>query len=195
MMTCFQNEAPSELLVNFATLFSDLNTEKPVLDLACGTGRNGLFLAKTGQRMVFADRNLASLESIEKRLKSQGTLASDYIQTSSQHRCWHIDFESDNFVGLENNAYDGIVVFRYLHRALFENIKSSIVPGGLIIYETFNEAQAEIGRPKNPNFLLKKGELRQAFDSWEVLHCFDGIKETANGGRQAISQIVARKPY
>lgn len=193
-MTCLSNEAPSELLVTHSELFSDFSTEKPILDLACGAGRNGLFLANRGRSVVFADRDLESLKIIKKRLKSQGDSVSETLQKGGQHSCWNVDLESEDFVGLENNTFGGIVVFRYLHRVLFDDIKSSIVPGGVIIYETFNLAQAEIGRPKNPNFLLKKGELRKVFDSWEILHSFEGIKEIANGSRQAISQIVARKP-
>ena len=79
---------------------------------------------------------------------------------------------------------------------LFEQLKASIKPGGIIIYETFTEQQAQFGRPKNPDFLLKPKELVELFSDWNILHSFEGIKPLLNDDetKQAIAQIVAVKP-
>lgn len=50
----------------------------------------------------------------------------------------------------------------YLHRDLFENIISSLKPGGVLIYETFARGNEEFARPRNPDHLLKSGELLDA---------------------------------
>ena len=81
-----------------------------------------------------------------------------------------------------------------MHRPLFEQLKKSIEPGGILIYETFTEEQATLGRPKNPDFLLKKGELGDLFSDWKITHTFEGIV-ASDSGKQAIAQIIAFKPH
>ena len=151
-------------------------TGLPILDLACGFGRNGLYLNKHKLPVVFADRSNDSLQEITPQL-------------TSQSNTWPIDLELSGQNPLQDKQFSAILVFRYLHRPLFEAIKQALVPGGLIIYETFTVAQAELGRPKNPDFLLKPGELLSQFDNWQALHQFEGIDKTS-----AIAQLVAVKP-
>ena len=59
------------------------------------------------------------------------------------------------------------------------------------MYETFTVEQPRFGKPRNPDFLLKKGELRGWFEDWEVIDFFEGIRE---GPERAVGQIVCRKP-
>src|SRR5262249_57027746 len=61
------------------------------------------------------------------------------------------------------DGYDGIVVTNYLHRPLLASIASSLAPGGSLIYETFAVGNQRFGRPRNPDFLLRPGELLEAF--------------------------------
>ena len=102
----------------------------------------------------------------------------------------------ENTKPLHEKHFAAVMVFRYLHRPLFEQIKAAIVPGGMIIYETFTEQQAQFGRPKNPDFLLKPTELEGLFADWRILHSFEGVVNTSqhNNTQQAIAQIVAIKP-
>jgi tellurite methyltransferase len=84
------------------------------------------------------------------------------------------------------------MVFRYLHRPLIEQIKAAVVPNGLVIYKTFTLGQAELGRPKNPDFLLKEGELAEYFSDWKIIHYFEGTTVSNTGNHnQAIAQVVA----
>ena len=63
------------------------------------------------------------------------------------------------------------------------------------MYETFTREQAQLGKPKNPDFLLEAGELARCFVDWKILHRFEGLSEPIGGGRpSAIAQLVARKP-
>ena len=146
-----------------------------VLDLACGYGRNGLYLAEQGLRVVFADRSGDALDTIN-------------VIPGANSKRWQVDFEIPGSP-LSGKQFAAIMVFRYLHRDLFDAIKQAIKPGGLIIYETFTVEQAKLGSPKNPDFLLTSGELNKVFSTWQVLHQFEGID---NGN--AIAQIVAVKP-
>lgn len=156
----------------------------PVLDLACGKGRNGLYLVTQGQHVVFADRQQALLDKLATDLKTNPL--ADY---------WCVDFEAHGRNPLEGLSFCAILVFRYLHRPLLPAIKRAVRPGGLIIYETFTVDQPRFGRPTNPDFLLRAGELKDCFQGWQILHEFEGPSTSESSGQQqAIAQIVARRP-
>ncbi|WNC73090.1 methyltransferase domain-containing protein [Thalassotalea psychrophila] len=180
-------EPHSSLLTEYLAEVKKLSTELSVLDLACGSGRNGLYLASNDISVTFADRNKMSLDKISD--------TSVNSVPSGKTELWQVDFEDENTSPLSDKCFSAVIVYRYLHRPLFESIKTSIQPGGLVIYETFTTEHPQFGRPKNPNFLLKHNELLQQFSGWEVLHYFEGIVSKGEGqGSQAIAQIVARKP-
>ncbi len=167
-----------------------LDTQSSVLDLACGSGRNGLYLASNDVPVSFADINNEALLQVKQALaglpKNQQTLT----------HCKQVDLEQAGIDPLQGQSYAGVMVFHYLHRPLFDHIKAAIKPSGMVIYETFTEQQTQFGRPKNPDFLLKSGELLSLFDDWQVLHSFEGvvITDEENGTKKAIAQIVAIKP-
>jgi SAM-dependent methyltransferase len=106
-------------------------------------------------------------------------------------RLWQVDLEREGHNPLEEDSYGGILVFRYLHRPLMPCIKKALKAGGVLLYETFTLGQRQFGKPRNPDFLLKPGELHQYFGDWEIIHYFEGIKENP---LRAIAQLVCRKP-
>ncbi len=72
--------------------------------------------------------------------------------------------------------YAGVVVTNYLHRPLFPRLLESVLPGGVLIYETFAVGNEAYGRPRNPDFLLKPGELREVISNdWLVLGYEHGL--------------------
>lgn len=156
----------------------------PVLDLACGSGRNGIYLIKQGQPVIFADRRQAVLDDIAQDLKDN-ELAT----------FWAVDLEQADTNPFAEHSFAAILAFRYLHRPLFPALKASVKPGGLVVYETFTMCQPRFGRPSNPSFLLRPGELENTFSDWNILYRFEGVTRSETGGQdQAIAQIVARKP-
>lgn len=180
----------SSLLNKYLPELSRYKVSLPILDLACGNGRNGLFCLQNKLAVNFADSNAQSLANVKQTInnaadKYQATLAT----------FWHVDFEQGGSQPLAEHSYSAVMVFRYLHRPLIEQIKAAIVPNGLVIYETFTLSQAELGRPKKPDFLLQIGELAEHFIDWQIIHYFEGTTLSDTGDRsQAIAQIVARKP-
>ncbi|WNC67944.1 SAM-dependent methyltransferase [Thalassotalea nanhaiensis] len=180
----------SPLLTEFLTEIKQASFEHSVLDLACGNGRNGLYLIGSGVPVTFADINKMSLEKI-----LEANANSLPVEKSELAELWQVDFEDENTSPLYGKCFSAIIIYNYLHRPLFEQIKTSIQSGGLVIYETFTTENIQFGRPKNPNFLLKHNELLQLFSGWEVLHYFEGVVSNVDGqGSKAIAQIVARKP-
>lgn len=55
--------------------------------------------------------------------------------------------------------FDAVIVTNYLHRPLFSSLLAALADGGVLIYETFAAGNERYGRPGNPDFLLKPGEL------------------------------------
>jgi len=183
-----------EKTIAFLHEVPDANEQTPVLDLACGSGRNGLYLLEQNLPVVFADIKESALEQVK------STINCHHCEGKSSAGFWQVDFEQDHFEQekvkpLAGKSFSAIIVFRYLHRALFEQIKQAVIPGGYVVYETFTVDQPQFGRPKNPKFLLKPGELVETFSDWQVIHSFEGIVEANNeSGKQAVAQIIARKP-
>lgn len=90
---------------------------------------------------------------------------------------------------LPSASFDLVVVTRYLQRDLFASIRDAVVPGGYVIYETFTILQRALGSgPTSPDHLLEQGELRAAFDGWEVLF-YEEVTEP-----EAVARLVARRP-
>jgi SAM-dependent methyltransferase len=118
-----------------------------VLDVACGSGRHArLFLGRKLQ-VVAVDRDAQSIPGAR------------FIQA---------DLEDGSPWPLAGERFDGIVVTNYLHRPLFPALLDSLAPGGALIYETFMAGNERFGRPSNPAFLLRPGELLEAFQGLAV---------------------------
>jgi tellurite methyltransferase len=82
-------------------------------------------------------------------------------------------------------AFDLICVFRFLNRGLFPALVRGLKPGGLLIYETFNWRWIEERPDVNPDYMLRPGELLEAFGGLDVVvHSEQGVR----------SQLVARRP-
>lgn len=152
------------------------NDNDHILDLACGLGRNGCYLANLGYQLTYLDRNEASLNAIK--------------QQDSNGKLLLVDLETTPPYALLQHAYDAIIVFRYLHRALMPSIINALKPGGIIVYETFTHHQADIGRPKNPDFLLNDGELMEHFARFDSFYTFEGFDEQQEA---FVAQFIGRK--
>jgi len=150
-----------------------------VLDLACGSGRNGLWFLNQSCEVTFIDQDLSTLVKL----------------THDKAHQWQWNLEDGSASLLPQDTFDIVLVFNYLHRPLFPQIAASLKLGGLIVYETFTWQQAEIGRPRNPDFLLKEHELQSVFANWQPLHYFEGrLSDAVTGIESAKAQLIARKP-
>ena len=172
---------PAAFLTEHLGVFLDGALPGPVLDLACGGGHNGVFLAAEGLSVVCCDRSAEALRRTQDLADEQGVTVSS----------WQADLEREGVNPLRIDFYGGVLVFRYLHRPLIPHIRESLKAGGVVMYETFTVEQLRFGKPRNPDFLLEKGELRGWFEDWEVIDFFEGIR---GGPERAVAQIVCRKP-
>ena len=113
----------ASLLLRHLDLLTELDRSLPILDLACGEGRNGLVLAQHDIPVVFADRSVSALKSVEQRL----------ARDSLPGRSWQVDLEKPGVNPFSVDCYSAIIAFRYLHRPLFPALRDAIRPGGLMI--------------------------------------------------------------
>jgi SAM-dependent methyltransferase len=133
-------EAPSDWVCRFAPLIEPAGS---VLDLACGSGRHSRYLAGLGYQVVAVDRDPEVVELLDGEPGIKVELA------DLEGAAWPYD----------GRKFAGIVVTNYLHRPLNPYLLASLGPGGVLIYETFATGNERYGRPRNPDFLLRPGEL------------------------------------
>ena len=175
-----QQSRPSDLLQSWARLLDPNHIPGPVLDLACGDGRNGIYAARHGLEVICCDRSRSALWRARREAGARGV----------RIRLWWTDLEAEGRAPLPENTFGAVLVFRYLHRPLIPEIRGAVRPGGYVIYETFTTDQPQFGPPRNPDHLLDPGELDEWFRDWEVLHRFEGVLTDPD---RAMAGIVARK--
>lgn len=113
-----------------------------VLDLACGAGRHTALLTSFGHQILAVDKDISLVDSLK----------SDSIQIQA------LDLEGPAWP-LLNQQFSAIVVTNYLYRPFLDELPKMLFEGGVLIYETFADGNAQLGKPSNPDFLLKPGEL------------------------------------
>lgn len=118
-----------------------------VLDLACGNGRHARFFAARGHPVEAVDRDPSLLDRLA------GTPGISTSCADLENAPWPY----------EGRQFFGIVVVNFLHRPLFARLLAALEPSAALIYETFAAGNERFGRPSNPDFLLKPGELLGAF--------------------------------
>ena len=144
------------------------------LDLAMGEGRNGVYLATQGFDVLGLDISPIGLNKAQQLAK--------HFNTTIQTRV--VDLENYQ---LEKNSYDVIICTYYLQRDLFNQIKASLKPGGMVLIETFNTDYLKYSRfPKK--YLLKHNELLEIFKDFKVIRY-----QMYDDGKEAFSSIIAQK--
>ncbi len=173
---------PSELLREELPRIAAHTRGRPVLDLACGRGRNALAVAASGLRVIGLDRDAAAL----------GELAARATAANCAIARVRADLEAHHCLPFADGAFGAVLVFRYLFRPLSEEIARVLAPGGVLVTETFTQAQRAFGRgPRRSDFLLAPGELRELFPALETERFEEGVYDEPEP--TALARLVARK--
>jgi tellurite methyltransferase len=144
------------------------------LDLACGLGRNAIYLASQGWKVTAMDSSHVALDALPRMIDGQ-----------------LVDLESPDF-HIEPNTFDLICDCYYLYRDLFPKLREGIKRGGLFV-GVIPMIDTDPGiHPMNPAYLLNPGELRSFFADWEILHSNE-CKPGGDPTRRRVAELIARK--
>jgi len=157
-------DTPSDWVLRWAPLV----TRGPVLDVACGAGRHAILFAERGFEVFAVDRADQALPGSIQFVRA--------------------DLEDGSPWPWPGKRFAAIVVTNYLHRPLFPRLVESLDEGGVLIYETFALGNERFGKPSNPDFLLRPGELLTLVEGLRVVAYEDGF---ATPPERCVQRIVA----
>jgi len=145
------------------------------LDVAMGRGRHAVVLARSGFRTFGVDIAPDAVRDAVASAKAAGVAIHAWCADLTRHP-------------LPRARFDVVVVARYLQRDLFPAVQAAVVPGGVVLYETFTTAQRALGTgPTSPDHLLEPGELAGRFDMFDALF-YEEVVEP-----EAVARIAARR--
>ncbi|MEN3000570.1 MAG: class I SAM-dependent methyltransferase [Armatimonadota bacterium] len=120
------------------------------LDLACGAGREAVYLADLGWQVVAVDQ-------LPDALARGRDLQARYAPDAPPIHWIEANLETD---WQPDGKFDLILCFFFLHRPLIRRLSDWLRPGGHLLIETFTEIhRAHFGRPASEARVLRSGEL------------------------------------
>jgi SAM-dependent methyltransferase len=136
-----QLTSPAPWIVRFTPL---VEAGTPVLDLACGAGRHVRLFLERGHPVTAVDVDVSGLADLEGRPGLEIVPA---------------DLEDGSPWPLPGRCFGAVVVTNYLWRPSLPLVLAAVGENGVLLYETFAQGNEALGRPTNPDFLLRPGEL------------------------------------
>jgi len=167
---------------NPVSLVEDWLPRLPVgraLDVACGAGRNAIFLAQAGYQVDAVDISHEGLKLASQQADNQG-LSINWIEQ-----------DLDKPYQFDTN-YDLILVMWYVDLELISRLCGCLAPGGYLLCEEHLVTDHEVIGPANLNFRVAPGDLTQAVSSLDVLLYQESIEKTSGGEQVASARVVAK---
>lgn len=154
---------------------------KRALDLACGAGRNALYLAGQGYRVDALDIAAEALQRGEIAAMNQEL---DGIR-------WH-EHDLDTGLPVWLNQYDLVIMVRYLDIALLQAAARSLVKGGYLLAEVHLRTDVPVAGPDSNRFRAEPGALKRVAAGMDVIDYFEGIVSDPDGSTVALARLLAR---
>ena len=154
------------------------------MDLACGNGRNAIYLAERGHEVDAIDIAEPALRIVQKTATELG-IAINAVQA-----------DLDDHL-LPTETYDLVITSFYLNRGLVPAVKDALKPGGLVLHEQHYETDCDVSGPSSSLFRLSSNELLRLFLDFRVRFFAEGLEwePDREGGRLvALQRLVAQKP-
>ena len=168
-------ETPAPVVVQFAEGLAP----GAALDVACGPGRNALYLAGRGWRVTAVDGSPIAIDMLRERARARNLSIETRVA----------DLERGEFE-IQPEAYGLICDCYYLQRDLIPKMKTGLRPCGTIIVIVH---LADADQPQGTPTRAYPGELRGYFNDWDVLHYYEG-RPSESCHQRAVAEIVAQKP-
>jgi len=153
--------------------FYSLAPKGRVLDIATGTGRNAIFSANQGFDVDAIDISEVGLSRV-----------------SGVHPRLNLICADLDIFDIPKERYSLILNIRYLNRRLFPYIKEGLIPGGVLIFETYLESlNMNESATSCRDYLLRENELLHAFLSLKIIF----YQEAKNEEQKDVASLVAVK--
>lgn len=153
------------------------------LDVACGAGRNALFLAAQGFRVSAVDISAVALERGRRAAAERG-LEIEWLCA---------DLDEDPTHGLPQGSFNVIVWVRYIHRELMPHLIGRLDRGGVLLCEQHLTTDRRVAGPTSAAFRLAPGELERSAPTLSVLHAYEGPVIDPDGRAAELAQLVATR--
>jgi len=168
-------ERPSPFLEREMERIKLLAPGLTALDIASGEGRNSIFLAQHGFRVTALDISDVGIAKGIRRAEEAGV---------------KVEFRLADLDGYRiEERFDLIINFNFLLRALIPQEVGALTPGGLLVFDTILESP-ELLASHNPDYLLRRGELRRIFEAYDGEILFD---EEVEQGEIPTARLLFRK--
>ncbi len=150
------------------------------LDMACGAGRNALYLAAAGYQVDAMDISTVALARGAARAAELGVEVN-----------WiNVDLDTAE---LSADSYDLVGVARYVNRGITDALMASLRQGGHLLYEQHFLTDQEVDGPRSQSFRLGPNELLEMFRDLRVLYYREGLTTDRDGRTMALAQLIACK--
>ncbi len=146
--------------------FTTLKPNSLVLDMGMGEGRNAVFLAKKGHRVLGVDISSVAIRKAQRLARENNVKIKPLLASLKKQ-----DFPENHF--------DAIICFYYVDRELTKKIKSWLKPGGVLIYEAYTMKEYDKGKTQEPlEYFLRPQELLDMFTGMEVVKYEEPMDES-----------------
>ena len=151
------------------------------LDVACGAGRNALFLAANGYEVTALDVSVVGLARGRRAAAERG-LSIDWL-------CADLD---DPERALPTGGFNLIVWARYVHPKLMPYLIARLATGGALLCEQHLMTDEPVAGPTSPGFRLAPGELERSSTGLRIEHSYEGLVIDPDGRSVALAQLIGR---
>jgi len=178
---------PSALLAEWLPNLKFRQTHSRTIDVACGTGRNAIYLARRGWQVDAVDISAVALDRLAE------TATAEKLPIT----CMQADLEgavgrpADLFTA---DRYDLAIMVRYTNLPLIETLKGVLKAGGYLIVEQHLVTEADVVGPRNPRFCVAPDALRNAAAGLDIITYREDIVTDPDGRPAALAQLIASKP-
>jgi len=151
----------------------------PVLDVACGDGRHTRWFVSHGYDVVAIDRDLSGVAD---------------LGANARVDLHEADLEDGAPFPAAAASFGAVVVTNYLWRPILDAVVDAVAPGGWLLYETFAVGNERLGRPSNPDYLLRDNELLELALRHELTVVAYENVQVELPRAAVVARIAARRP-
>lgn len=178
---------PSALLAEWLPKLKSREDHPRAIDVACGAGRNAIYLARRGWQVNAVDVSEVALDRLSETANAEN-LPITCIQADLEDAAHR---PADLFVA---DRYDLAIMIRYTNLPLIDTLKGILKAGGYLIVEEHLVTEADVVGPRSPQFRVAPDALRDAVAGLDIIAYREGTVNEPDGRSAALAQLVARYP-